>query len=82
MKQLKQRGSETLKERMPRGAVQVIADKLGFSWVWTNKVISGKENGDPRIINLAIEFAKKENQRREQLERIMKENTAELQKME
>jgi hypothetical protein len=77
-KAVTQTGSETLRKRLPRGAVAEIAKTLGLSWVWTHKVISGRVPGDPRIIEMAIEMVKIEDQRRERLALMVEKNRKEI----
>jgi len=81
-KTITQTGSAALRRRLPRGAVAEIAQTLGLSWVWTHKVISGRIPGDPRIIEMAIEMAKIEDQRRERLAEMVERNRKELEEIQ
>ena len=80
-KDLKQSGSPELRKRLPRGAIQLIAEEFGNSWMWTYKVINGKVKGDPRIISMALEFARAEDERRNKLSMLIESNRRELQKI-
>lgn len=76
--EISQTGSPELRKKLPRGAIQEIADELGISWIWAFKVISGKVNGDPRIISLAIEHAKIADEKRARLANMIERNRQEL----
>ena len=78
---LKQTGNMELRKRLPRGAIQQIADEMGISWMWTSKVITGKEKGDPRIIFMALEYAKLEDETRDKVLIMIERNRRELQKI-
>lgn len=80
-KKLKQSGSPELRERLPRGAVKKIAEELEISWIWAFNVISGKKKGDPRIISMALEYAKSEDEERKHLSELVERNKRELQKI-
>lgn len=80
-KDLKQSGSPELRKRLPRGAIQQIANEFGVSWMWTYNVINGKVKGDPKIIFMALEFAKLEDERRNKLSGMIERNKLELQKI-
>lgn len=81
-KDLKQAGSIKLRERLPRAAIQEIADVLGISWTWAFKVISGKYKGDPHIISMALEYIKIEDEKRERISELIERNNKELQDIE
>jgi hypothetical protein len=76
--EISQTGSPELRKKLPRGAIKEIADELGISWIWAFKVISGKVNGDPRIISLAIEHAKIADEKRARLANMIERNRQEL----
>lgn len=76
--EISQTGSPELRKKLPRGAIKEIADELGISWIWAFKVISGKVNGDPRIISLAIEHAKIADEKRTRLANMIERNRKEL----
>lgn len=76
---LKQTGSMELRKRLPRGAIQQIADEMGVSWVWTSNVITGKVRGDPKIIFMALEYAKLEDETRVKVIGMIERNRKELQ---
>ena len=76
---LKQTGNPELRSRLPRGAVRDISNELGISWVWAYRVIIGKEKGDPRIISMALEYAKIEDETRKRMAGIIERNNKELQ---
>lgn len=78
---LKQAGNKELRKRLPRGAIQQIADEMGISWVWTSNVITGKVKGDPRIIFKALEYAKQEDETRDKVLGMIEYNRQELQKI-
>jgi len=78
---LKQTGSMELRKRLPRGAIQQIADEMSVSWVWTSNVITGKVKGDPKIIFMALEYAKLEDETREKVIGMIERNRKELQKI-
>lgn len=78
---LKQAGNMELRKRLPRGAIQKIADEMGISWMWTSSVITGKVKGDPKIIFMALEFAKLEEETRSKVLGMMESNRKELQKI-
>jgi hypothetical protein len=78
---LKQTGNMELRKRLPRGAIQQIADELGVSWMWTSNVITGKVKGDPKIIFMALEFAKLEDEARDKVLGMIEHNRKELQKI-
>jgi hypothetical protein len=78
---LKQSGNMELRKRLPRGAIKQIADELGISWMWTFNVISGKVKGDPKIIFMALEFAKQEDEVRNKVIGMIEKNKNELQKI-
>lgn len=64
-------GSSTLRDRMPRGGIQRIADKYGCSWQWAYYVISGKYAGNPGIIQDAEAIARVEEESRQKIESIL-----------
>jgi hypothetical protein len=76
--EISQTGSPELRKKLPRGAIKEIAQELGISWIWAFKVISGKVNGDPRIIALAIEHAKIADEKRARLANMIERNRQEL----
>ena len=78
---LKQSGNPELRSRLPRGAVRNISIQLGISWIWTYKVITGQEKGDPRIVSLALEYAKIEDENRKRVSALIERNNKELQKI-
>ena len=80
-KDLKQTGNMELRKRLPRGAIQQIADEMGVSWVWTSNVITGKVKGDPKIIFRALEFAKQVDETRDTVLGMIEQNRKELQKI-
>ena len=80
-KKLKQAGSPELRGRLPRGAVKEIAEELEISWIWAYNVISGKKAGDPRIISMALQYAKSEDEERKQLSELVERNKMELRKI-
>jgi hypothetical protein len=80
-KDLKQTGNMELRKRLPRGAIQQIADEMGVSWVWTSNVITGKVKGDPRIIFMALEYAKIEDKTRNKVVVMIERNKKKLQKI-
>jgi len=77
----KQSGNVELRKRLPRGGIQQIADELGLSWMWCYNVISGKVKGDPKIIFMALEFAKLEDESRNKVLGMIERNRKELQKI-
>ena len=79
---LKQTGNMKLRKRLPRGAIQQIADEMGLSWMWTSNVITGKVKGDPKIIFMALEYAKLEDETRDKVLGMIERNRIELQKMD
>jgi hypothetical protein len=80
-KDFKQTGNMELRKRLPRGAIQQIADEMGISWVWTSNVITGKVKGDPRIIFMALEYAKLEDETRDKVTGMIERNRKELHKI-
>lgn len=80
-RELKQTGNMELRKRLPRGAIQQIADELGVSWMWTSNVITGKVKGDPKIISLALELAKLEDETRGNVLGMIERNREELEKI-
>lgn len=78
---LKQSGNPELRSRLPRGAVRDISNELGISWIWAYRVIIGKEKGDPRIVSMALEYAKIEDEKRERMSGLIERNNKELQKI-
>lgn len=80
-KDLKQTGNMELRKRLPRGAIQQIADEMGVSWVWTSNVITGKVKGDPRIIFMALEYAKLEDEARNKVIGMIERNRKKLQRI-
>jgi hypothetical protein len=78
---LKQAGNMELRKRLPRGAIQQIADEMRVSWMWTSNVITGKVKGDPKIIFMALEYAKLEEERRSKVLGMIERNRKELQKI-
>jgi hypothetical protein len=48
--------------------------------MWTSNVITGKVKGDPKIIFMALEYAKLEDERRDKVLEIIERNRKELQK--
>lgn len=78
---LKQAGNMELRKRLPRGAIQQIADELGVSWMWISNVIKGKVKGDPKIICMALEYAKREDEARDKVLGMIERNRKELQKI-
>ena len=78
---LKQTGNMDLRKRLPRGAIQQIADEMGVSWMWTSNVITGKVKGDPKIIFMALEYAKLEDETRNKVLVMIERNRKELQKI-
>lgn len=79
--ELKQAGNMSLRKRLPRGSIQQIADEMGVSWIWASKVITGKEKGDPKIIFMALEYAKLEDETRDKVLEMIEQNRKELQKI-
>jgi len=57
-----------------------LLDIIGVSWMWTSNVITGKVKGDPKIIFMALEYAKLEDERRVKVLEIIERNRKELQK--
>lgn len=80
-KDLKQTGNMELRKRLPRGAIQQIADEMCVSWVWTSNVITGKVKGDPRIIFMALEYAKLEDETRNKVIGMIERNRKKLQRI-
>lgn len=80
-RELKQTGNMELRKRLPRGAIQQIADEMGVSWMWASKVITGKVKGDPKIIYMALEYAKLEDETRDTVLGMIEQNRKELQKI-
>jgi len=78
---LKQAGNMELRKRLPRGAIQQIADEMGVSWMWASNVITGKVKGDPKIIFMALEFAKLEDETRSKVSVMIERNRNELKKI-
>jgi len=78
---LKQAGNMELRKRLPRGAIQKIAEEMGVSWMWTSSVITGKVKGDPKIIFMALEYAKLEEETRSKVLGLIERNRKELQKI-
>lgn len=78
--ELKQAGNMELRKRLPRGAIQQIADEIGVSWMWTSNVITGKVKGDPKIIFMALKFAKLEDETRNKVMGMIERNRKELKK--
>ena len=78
---LKQAGNMELRKRLPRGAIQKIAEEMGVSWMWTSSVITGKVKGDPKIIFMALEYAKLEDETRDKVLGLIERNRKELQKI-
>jgi len=78
---LKQSGTPELRSRLPRGAVRDISIELGISWIWAYRVITGQEKGDPRIVSLALEFVKIEDENRNSVSALIERNNKELQKI-
>lgn len=78
---LKQTGNMELRKRLPRGAIQQIAYEMGVSWMWTSNVITGKVKGDPKIIFMALEFAKQGDETRDRVLGMIERNRKELQKI-
>ena len=76
---LKQSGSPELRSRLPRGAVRDISKELDVSWIWAYRVIIGQEKGDPRIVSMALEHAKIEDEKRERLSGLIERNNKGLQ---
>lgn len=76
--ELKQAGNMELRKRLPRGAIQQIADEMGVSWMWASNVITGKVKGDPKIIFMALEFAKLEDETRSKVLGMIERNRKEL----
>ncbi|NQU55165.1 MAG: hypothetical protein HQ522_21820 [Bacteroidetes bacterium] len=81
IKSLKQTGNPELRSRLPRGAVRDISNELNISWIWAYRVIIGKEKGDPRIVSMALEHAKIEDEKRERMAGLIERNNKELQKI-
>ena len=79
--ELKQSGNMELRKRLPRGAIQQIADEMGVSWMWASNVITGKVKGDPKIIFMALEYAKLEDETRDKVLGMIERNRKELQKI-
>lgn len=50
-------GSKALKEALPYGAAKHIAIGFNCSDSWIGKVLSGRQKGDPKIIECAEELA-------------------------
>lgn len=77
----KQSGNMELRKRLPRGAIQKIADEMGVSWVWTSNVITGKVKGDPKIIFMALEYARQEDETRNKVMGMIERNRKKLQRI-
>jgi hypothetical protein len=65
-------GSQELKKRLPRGAIKALATKYNYSMVWISRVVSGRGNGDSRIVEDAIRLANREDENREAFYRVVK----------
>jgi hypothetical protein len=63
-------GSEELRKRLPRGAIQALCNKYGYSWMWVHKLVTGRANGNPLVILDARVMAKMEDERRAHLEKL------------
>lgn len=81
LQEQKQSGSKELRKRLPRGAVMEIANELGLSWVWVHKVITGRVQGDPRIISMALEHARIEDEKRRRLAMMVERNKREIEQI-
>jgi hypothetical protein len=68
-RELKQGGNIELRNRLPRGAIQQIA------------LITGKVKGDPKIIFLALEYAKLGEETRAKVLGMIERNSDELKKI-
>jgi hypothetical protein len=64
-------GSPSLRDRLPRGGIQRIAEKYGVSWQWAYYVISGKHAGNPGIIRDAERLAQIEEESRKQISEVL-----------
>lgn len=64
-------GTKDLRDRMPRGGIQRIAEKYGCSWQWAYYVISGKHAGNPGIIRDAEILAQIEEESRKQISAVL-----------
>lgn len=60
-------GSQDLRDRMPRGAIALLAAKYGKSWVWIYRVVTGLSNGNPAIIEDAQRLAEVGDETREKI---------------
>ncbi len=74
---LASQGSQELKERLPRGAIKALANKYGYSLVWISRVVTGRNNGDPRILEDALQMAVLEDEKRAQMHRIVSSEPSE-----
>jgi hypothetical protein len=73
-----QKGSLELRKRLPHGGIQELATKYHVTWQWVHKVVTGKFNGDPRIIRDACKMAEIEDNRRSELIQVIRSSEMEL----
>jgi hypothetical protein len=51
------KGSLELKESLPYGAIREMAKTFGNADTWISKVISGKQKGNPLVLECAVKIS-------------------------
>ena len=76
-----QKGSEELRKKLGRGDLAEIARTFGITKVWAERVVSGKDAGDPQIIEMALEMADLEEKKRLHLSQLIERNKEKLENL-
>lgn len=65
-------GSVELKESMPYGSIREMAKTFKHADTWISKVISGKQKGNPLIIECALKISDLHYETKDKLTEILK----------
>lgn len=65
------KGSKELKKGLPHGALVSMAAVFGNAPDWISRVVSGKNNGNPKIIECANKLADVEFDKKQEIEKIL-----------
>ncbi len=67
----KAKGNPELRDRLPKGAIQKLAEKYNCSWTWIQKVVTGKFEGEAGIISDAEKLAEIEDKRKAEFNQVI-----------
>jgi hypothetical protein len=66
-------GSEALRKSLPYGAIRKMAAAFGNADTWISKVVAGRQNGKPAILECASRISELESKSNIELNEILKE---------